>query len=61
MLDRMLQGGAGGDFCNLVDAYYSVIWATEVESKKTAYGADYWMTPGVMPQSENDAYVGNCF
>ena len=57
MLDSNLQGGDGGVFCNLVDAYYSMIWATELESKKTAYGGDYYMSPGVMPQSEYDDYT----
>ncbi len=59
MLDSSLEGGAGGDLCGLVDAYYSMIWAIELESKKTAYGSDYFMTPGIMPLSENNAYIGN--
>ncbi len=59
MLDSSLQGGDGGDFCSLVDAYYSMIWAIELESQKTAYGADYFMSPGIMPLTENDAYLSN--
>lgn len=61
LLDSNLEGGGGvgGNFCSLVDAYYSVVWAAELESQKTAYGCDYLMSPGVMTLSELDAFTSN--
>lgn len=36
-----------------------MLWGIESESKKTAYGGDYLLTPGVMPQNEYDGFIGN--
>lgn len=57
LLVKNLQGNDGGAFCNLVDAYYSLIWATELESRKTAYGGYYFMIDGHLSASAYSSYT----
>ena len=56
-----LQNNDGSEFWGLADAYYSAVWASEYESRKTAFGSAFFMTERKQSVSEFKSYSGRFY
>ena len=53
-----LQSNDGSEFWGLADAFYSALWASEYESRKTAFGGSFFMNERNQSSSEFKSFSG---